>query len=299
MSDESAESATTGGTPHNGPPIAQRPQDAAKQAYGLFVRGMDVEAIAEQVGAQADVVAAWVGDWAVRNTEDGDPKRAVAGDALRAVLRTLFANIAVADVNAKPKYATAIAQIEAKLVQLDGRCGAKVGGGYCQEYPARGRTRCFLHGGSTLVGRLHPNYVSGQRSRFPFTDAALAAKAEEIRSGDVFEGMLDNIATATVVYQQSVREGRSGVAELRALNDAITRYADITKGKKIVHVPDEATARALLGAIYGCLKRAVVEKLGEDGARPVLMLAAQYVHELDWSKVDVPALPAPSASSPT
>jgi hypothetical protein len=290
---QSAENGGSGGMPQTAGGMAQSPANAAKRAYGLFARGMDLEAIAAEVGVPADTVAVWVGDWAVRGTQDGDPKRAVAGEALRVVLRTLFVNINAADVRDKPKYASAIAQIESKLVQLDGRCGAKVEGGYCREYPARGRNRCYVHGGGTLVGRMSGTYEHGRRSRFPFADEALAERAQEIRGSDPFEGMLDDIATARVTYHQAVWEGRSGVAELRAANDAIAKYAKITAGKKMVHVPDEAAARALFGAIYGCVREAANEVLGQPGmaydggAQPLLTLVAKKALAIDWSKVNI------------
>lgn len=293
MSDESAESATTDGDGPEVDPIVSIEPGTAKRAYGLLARGMDADAIAEQIGVSADAVARLAGDWAVRNTQDGDPKRASAGEALRVVLRKLHTNMDDASVSDKPRYATAITQITSKLVQLDGRCGARLveadgrTTGYCPEYPAKGRTRCPLHGGATLVGPLSGQYKDGRYSRYPFTDEASLVLAADLRNGDPFDLMLDDAAMVRVMLRRAIAEGRSGAQELRAVNDTLTKYAEITRGKKIVHVPDERAARALLNAIYVCVRRVVESRLTPEEAKALLADLAHEVVAIDWSSVNI------------
>ena len=45
-------------------------------------------------------------------------------------------------------------------------CKAKTRlGGTCKKPPLQGKTRCRLHGGLSLSGNDHPNYIHGKRSK--------------------------------------------------------------------------------------------------------------------------------------
>ncbi len=45
-------------------------------------------------------------------------------------------------------------------------CSAKTRlGGECKKPPLHGKTRCRLHGGLSLSGKGHPNYIHGKRSK--------------------------------------------------------------------------------------------------------------------------------------
>jgi hypothetical protein len=58
------------------------------------------------------------------------------------------------------------------------RCGARTRtGGTCPTAPVRGRTRCRMHGGKSLMGSDHPNFTTGLRSRMLPT--RLLAKYEQ------------------------------------------------------------------------------------------------------------------------
>jgi hypothetical protein len=47
------------------------------------------------------------------------------------------------------------------------RCGARTrAGAACRRPPARGRTRCNLHGGKSPRGRSHPRFLHGRYSKF-------------------------------------------------------------------------------------------------------------------------------------
>lgn len=46
-------------------------------------------------------------------------------------------------------------------------CGAKTrNGGTCRNKPVRGRTRCRMHGGASLVGIAHPSFTTGKHSKY-------------------------------------------------------------------------------------------------------------------------------------
>jgi len=93
--------------------------------------------------------------------------------------------------------------------------------------------------------------------------------------------------------------GRSGAEEGRTVATLARAYAQISLAqKKVVHVPDEAAARALFGAIYGCVKRAAHDELGGEPERERRLLEgiARYVLAVDWSTVVVQ--PATAAASP-
>jgi hypothetical protein len=60
------------------------------------------------------------------------------------------------------------------------RCGAKRKNGLeCQQWPIRGRTRCRLHGGKTLFWFAHPNYKTGEYSRYAIANVQWKIRAME------------------------------------------------------------------------------------------------------------------------
>lgn len=82
------------------------------RAWALCVRGLDVEAIADQLGVPRADLSVYIARRAAR--------RSPSADTLRLLKQTLFSSLGNADVRDKPRYATAIAMIESKLVQLEG-----------------------------------------------------------------------------------------------------------------------------------------------------------------------------------
>ncbi len=66
---------------------------------------------------------------------------------------------------------------------IPGRCGAKLHytGGvdrFCEQYPVHERTRCRIHGGSTLVGPMSPRFKNGlyaKRLKFGLLDKVIEA----------------------------------------------------------------------------------------------------------------------------
>jgi hypothetical protein len=60
-------------------------------------------------------------------------------------------------------------------------CNAKTrSGGSCQKPPLQGKTRCRLHGGLSLSGTDHPNYIHGKRSKA--TVAHAKASREQVKA---------------------------------------------------------------------------------------------------------------------
>lgn len=60
-------------------------------------------------------------------------------------------------------------------------CSAKTRlGGECKKPPLHGKTRCRLHGGLSLSGKDHPNYIHGKRSKA--TVAHAKASREQVKA---------------------------------------------------------------------------------------------------------------------
>jgi hypothetical protein len=266
------------------------------RAYALFLRGLDVEAIARELGAESPDVASWVADSATRGFEGGDPKRAQAGDTLRLLKRKLFAVMDQADVAAKPRFASAIAQIESRLVQLDGRCGSRLRekpGRYCQRYPEPQRSRCRLHGGASPVGPLHPSFIHGGRSSYPLS-VDERALADQLRP--LAHDLTDEIAIAKVLYRRRVAEGATATTELNALTAAVRTLADIVKGNKIVFVPDEAAITRFTDVLMSVTERRIDEAIEKrlTGAKTRELIASDLM-ATNWTTL---ALPAPRIPLP-
>ncbi len=170
-------------------------------------------------------------------------------------------------------------------------------GEFCADVPVEGRHRCRVHGGLTPVGRESPHFVHGRDAKYPvpLTEREQARYEQYLRA--VFDparnDLAGDVALARIQYERSVASGSSGVTEAGAVARLAATHAQITKGRTIRIVPDEATARALFGAIYGCLREAANETLGQPGtaysggAQPLLSLVAKKVIAMDWSKINI------------
>jgi hypothetical protein len=185
-------------------------------------------------------------------------------------------------------------------VAVVGRCDAKIAnrpGDVCRERPVQGRRRCRVHGGLTPTGRDSPHFVHGRDSKFavPLSDDE-QIRFEQYKSA-VFDHRRDDLAAdlalARIQRDRAMTAGSSGVPESDAVARLAATHARITAGKTIRIVPDEAATRALFGAIYGCIREAANEILGQPGtaysggAKPLLALVAKKVVALDWSKIDI------------
>jgi hypothetical protein len=157
-----------------------------------------------------------------------------------------------------------------------------------------------VHGGATPVGPRSPHFSSGRFSRYPVPVLEdERERFERYRAEPLGGALAEHLALAMVQQDRAVAAGRSGAEEGRTVATLARAYAQISLAqKKVVHVPDEAAARALFGAIYGCVKRAAHDELGGEPERERRLLqgVARYVLAVDWSKVIVQ--PATAAASP-
>jgi hypothetical protein len=191
--------------------------------------------------------------------------------------------------------------LDRKPALFPGLCGARLReGGSCMELPAAGRSRCRVHGGATPVGPRSPHFSSGRFSRYPVPVLEdERERFERYRAEPLGGALAEHLALAMVQHDRAVASGRSGAEEGRTVATLARAYAQISLAqKKVVHVPDEAAARMLLGAIYGCVKSAAHDELGgePDRERRLLEGIARYVLAVDWSKVVIQ--PATAAASP-
>ena len=66
-----------------------------------------------------------------------------------------------------------------RVIFMIERCGAKRRNGEpCQQYPIKGRNRCRLHGGKTRIWFAHPNYKTGEYSKYDFACAERKVQAK-------------------------------------------------------------------------------------------------------------------------
>lgn len=73
------------------------------------------------------------------------------------------------------------------------RCGAKRRNGEsCQQWPVKGRTRCRLHGGKTLVGPAASDYRTGRHSKY--LPARMAAKYREAQNDPDLLSLHDEVS---------------------------------------------------------------------------------------------------------
>jgi len=179
-------------------------------------------------------------------------------------------------------------------------CGARLKGRpgeFCADVPVEGRQRCRVHGGSTPVGRESPQFVHGRDSKY----AVPLTENEQIRFEQYKSAVFDqrradlaaDLALARIQRDRAMTAGNSGVPESGAVARLAATHAQITKGRTIRMMPDEAAARALFGAIYGCVREAANDVLGlpgtaySGGAQPLLTLVAKKVLAIDWSTVGI------------
>lgn len=255
------------------------------QIYGLFLRGVTVDNIADQSGVDFERCAKVIADRLVveGKADEQNAGRKAAGDALRALKRTLWA--AMQNAANKATYASALARIESAILQVDGRCGArrKDGtGGFCEKYPVEGRTRCRLHGGaSPRGGPGHHSYRTGiysHESIVPVTkDEQAAMAAYEAEGTDIRK----QIATQKLVIQRAVKMGN-----LTAASQAGAALASMIRAQRDAGAPPVDLEAALERA--AAVFVAVVMKHVTDPAMKRSILTE--FGSIDWSKVAVPTL---------
>jgi hypothetical protein len=224
-------------------------QERQDRVWALFIRGMAPDRIAAEMGLDAAQVASQLAERLT--VDDAADERVAAGEALRVLKRSLFADLERVESARKPAFATAIANIEQKIVGIDGRCGARLRGkpgAFCKRYPEPRRTRCRLHGGASPVGRDHPSFKHGGRSGYPVT----LSTQEQVKFAEFMAEqytLAEQVALAKVQYARAVAAGSSGTAELNALAGAIRAHLEVTKGKTIHIRFDEPLARQAINLV--------------------------------------------------
>jgi len=249
-------------------------QERQDRVWALFIRGIAPERIAAELSLDAAQVASWLAERLT--VDDAADQRVAAGEALRVLKRSLFADLERVEPARKPAFATAIANIEQKIVAIDGRCGARLrgkpvastadglvldvgGGGYFDLAKQGGkhwRSRCRLHGGASPVGRDHPSFKHGGRSGYPIVlSPREQVKYEEFMAEQYT--LAEQVALAKVQYARAVAAGSSGTAELNALAGAIRAHLEVTKGKTIHIRFDEPLARQAINLVLDVVVAAV------------------------------------------
>jgi hypothetical protein len=110
------------------------------------------------------------------------------------------------------------------LVPIAGRCNAHTRSngkpGLCQHYPAKGRTRCRLHGGASLRGTAHPRFVDGlSRGRRVLRPEQLVHELtpDELKRGKAYQAMptskflAERLALLGVLMDRGVAHGDGGM----------------------------------------------------------------------------------------
>ena len=89
-------------------------------------------------------------------------------------------------------------------------CGSKLRNKdrHCQKSPLKGRNRCKLHGGASVRGIAHPNFVHGKYSRDII--GQLAERYEEARNDTKLFEMRDDIALTEARQQEMLSRINSG-----------------------------------------------------------------------------------------
>ncbi|HAF11090.1 MAG TPA: hypothetical protein DCK98_13555 [Chloroflexi bacterium] len=232
-------------------------QERQDRVWALFIRGIAPERIAAELSLDAAQVASWLAERLT--VDDAADQRVAAGEALRVLKRSLFADLERVEPARKPAFATAIANIEQKIVAIDGRCGARLRGKpgvYCKRFPEPRRSRCRLHGGASPVGRDHPSFKHGGRSGYPIVlSPREQVKYEEFMAEQYT--LAEQVALAKVQYARAVAAGSSGTAELNALAGAIRAHLEVTKGKTIHIRFDEPLARQAINLVLDVVVAAV------------------------------------------
>jgi len=271
LSDHESTIATIG---ERQPPDSAVTSDLHRRAYGLFLRGMDIEVVADQLSVSEADVARWVAERAARGGQ--------SADTLRLLKRRLFSSLDEADARAKPKYATALMAIESRLHQLDGRCGARTADpGFCDRLPLTDRSRCALHGGLTPTGRDSPHFIHGRDSKYAVPLAEEEQARYEAYKRGLFdparEDLADDLAIARIQRDRAIAAGGSGVAEAGVIARLALTHGQITSGRTIRVLPDEGALKRLADGLASVVSRHVTEAQFIEVARD---LGAR-----DWSAV--------------
>ncbi len=169
-------------------------------------------------------------------------------------------------------------------------CGAKTRQGTpCARRPARGRTRCRLHGGATPRGRASPHFKTGEYSKF--LPDSLIGRYEEAQADSDLRSLHRDIAilqVRIVELCQLVRHDGSPETDrwwgmiaktILLKNRVINQEAKLLVGKRQVisierlmtllaaiqrvifrHVPDPQTQAAISEAIHELVEREVPPK---------------------------------------
>jgi len=257
----------------------------ARQAYQLYLRGVKPETIAEQLDVPVVDVARYIAEKTV--VSGAAEQRVAAADTLRLLKVKLFSEIDQVDPSRRAAYVTTLAALETKILQLDGRCGARLQDRpdeYCQDFPVPKRSRCRIHGGLTPSGRASPHFVTGKWSNTPIP----LAEGEEdrfwgYRSDPV--ALDERIAIAKLQHDRAVAAGNSGNAEAQTVARLIQVYATV-KGMvaKRPYGPEVGRVHAIL---LDRVAKAVEEICGADAVQPVLSRAYDLVDAVDWRAMGV------------
>lgn len=133
---------------------------------------------------------------------------------------------------------------------IAGRCGARTPRGPCQRYPAKGRTRCRLHGGASLRGPAHPRFVDGMsRGRRLLHPTGLVHELtpDEVKRGKVYRAMptskflAERLALLGVLMDRAVAHGDGALPAAYGLAIASMARARIAadrdRGAGVVELP--------------------------------------------------------------
>jgi len=108
-------------------------------------------------------------------------------------------------------------------------CGAKTRqGNPCQRSPARGRTRCRLHGGATPRGRASPHFKTGKYSKF--LPHRLIGRYKEGQTDPDLRGLKSDIAIVQVWIIELLQQLKDDSPENKPIWDMIGK-AIILKAK--------------------------------------------------------------------
>jgi hypothetical protein len=92
-----------------------------------------------------------------------------------------------------------------------GRCGRRLKNTepprYCLRFPVEGRDCCPFHGGRTLRGPEHPNYKTGQHSRYSFKGALAKHLDDTQREQDLLDRRPDLEALTALAKEAAERVG--------------------------------------------------------------------------------------------
>ena len=144
------------------------------------------------------------------------------------------------------------------------RCGARTrSGGTCRRI-AMPNGRCDMHGGKSLRGIAHPQFRTGQRSRYALSGALEERYTRHLADLD-YIALRDEIALATVAIEDlAAKEERTEGEETKlwGLVDLRRRLAD-TEAKRVKLAQETLTGeqiRAFAAAVLEAVRRHVPER---------------------------------------